>query len=150
MFLSVLMVLSCMTAIFAVAASGEELISGTYPIGNALGLNDDEITIIAGAIEGNETTTVVDRTAYTHDSDFVPGDVNENKEVDHLDYAMVKRHVLGANFELTPEQQIIADVNVSGKVEAVDYAMIKRYVLGTYPDFPKTIPVNEPGPTVTA
>lgn len=59
------------------------------------------------------------------------GDVNGNGKLDAMDYAMVKRYVLGT-YGLSNEQRKRADVNGDGKVDARDYAMIKRLYLGTY------------------
>ena len=71
-------------------------------------------------------------------SDVIPvepetalGDVNGDGEIDAVDYAMVKRAVLGT-FDLTEEQMKFADIDNDGEITAIDYAMIKRHVLGTY------------------
>lgn len=58
------------------------------------------------------------------------GDVNGDGKLDVIDYAMVKRYVLGT-YELTPEQIKRADVNGDGVVDHRDYAIIKRTYLGT-------------------
>ena len=59
------------------------------------------------------------------------GDVNGDGNIDALDYAMVKRHVLGT-YTLTEDQIPAADINGDGNVDALDYAMVKRHVLGTF------------------
>lgn len=142
--LSVLMILSCCSALFAVFA--EEPQSGTYPILSALGTGDEnDITILAGKIEGQEETTVEQRSAYTHASDFLPGDANGNSKIDTQDYAMIKRHFL-RTYTMTDDQFKRADINMNSKIDASEYAMVKRHYLGTY-KLPESLEIQEPGKT---
>ena len=62
---------------------------------------------------------------------YVPGDVTGDGAVNALDYAMLKRSVLGT-YELAEDRLAAADVNGDGAIDALDYAMVKRHVLGTY------------------
>ena len=64
-------------------------------------------------------------------SDSVLGDVNGDGKVSVLDYALLKRHVLGIG-ELSEEGKATADVNKDGKVNALDYVRVKGHVLGLY------------------
>ena len=141
--LSVLMILSCCSALFAVFAEGPQ--SGTYPILSALGYGEDDITILAGKIEGKESTTVVERSAYTHASDYLPGDANGNKKIDAQDYAMIKRHYL-KTYTLAEDQFQRSDINLNGKIDAAEYAMVKRHYLGNY-KLPESVEIAEPGKT---
>lgn len=77
---------------------------------------------------------------------YLVGDVNGDGKIDAVDYAMVKRIVLGT-YKPSEEQLIRADVNGDGKVTALDYAMLKRMVLGSYTPNPKTriMPVKYSG-----
>ena len=59
------------------------------------------------------------------------GDVDGDDKIGAVDYAMVKRSVLGT-YKLSNSQIKTADVNNDGSIDAIDYAMIKRHVLGTY------------------
>ncbi len=59
------------------------------------------------------------------------GDANNDGVLSAIDYALVKRSVLGT-YTLTPEMLAAADINGDGKLTAYDYALIKRSVLGTY------------------
>ncbi len=58
------------------------------------------------------------------------GDLNGDGKVSSLDYALVKRAVLG-KYELSDGQFAAADVNDDGRVNALDYMIVKRVVLGT-------------------
>ncbi|MBO5736069.1 MAG: hypothetical protein J6S15_08225 [Clostridia bacterium] len=64
-------------------------------------------------------------------SDSVLGDVNGDGNVNVLDYALLKRYVMGIG-ELPEDGQAVADVNKDGKINAIDYARVKGHVLGTF------------------
>ena len=59
----------------------------------------------------------------------IQGDANGDGKVSSLDYAVIKRAVLG-RYELSDGQFAAADVNYDGKVNVLDYAIVKRVVLG--------------------
>ncbi len=59
------------------------------------------------------------------------GDVNNDGSITSVDYAMVKRVVLGT-YVPTADQRLGCDANGDGAVTSVDYAMVKRHVLKTY------------------
>ena len=60
----------------------------------------------------------------------VLGDVNGDGKVAVVDYALLKRYVLGCG-DLSAEEQTAADVNKDGKINALDYILVKGHVLGT-------------------
>ena len=60
----------------------------------------------------------------------VQGDANGDGKVSSVDYAVIKRAVLG-RYELSEAGLIAADVNFDGRVNAMDYMIVKRVVLGT-------------------
>ena len=64
-------------------------------------------------------------------SDSVLGDVNGDGNVNVLDYALLKRYVMGIG-KLPEDGQAVADVNKDGKINAIDYARVKGHVLGTF------------------
>ena len=57
------------------------------------------------------------------------GDANGDGKINTVDYAVIKRAVLG-RYELSDGQFAAADVNYDGKVNVLDYAIVKRVVLG--------------------
>ncbi|MBQ9847993.1 MAG: DUF4855 domain-containing protein [Clostridia bacterium] len=71
------------------------------------------------------------------------GDINKDGNVNAVDYALVKRAVLGTYL---PDSEGLAasDINGDGEVTAIDYALIKRNVLGTYKirELDNSIPVS--------
>ncbi|HEX3028703.1 MAG TPA: pectate lyase [Clostridia bacterium] len=56
------------------------------------------------------------------------GDVNIDGNIDALDFALVKQHMLKSQV-LTGDALKAADVDGSGSVDALDFAMIKQYLL---------------------
>jgi xyloglucan-specific exo-beta-1,4-glucanase len=59
------------------------------------------------------------------------GDVNGDKQVDALDFAMFKSYLLGKISDFTVEDDLAAaDINGDGVIDALDYASIKSYLLG--------------------
>lgn len=62
---------------------------------------------------------------------IVLGDVDGTGVVDAIDYAFVKRHVLGST-TLNELQLLAADVDGTGAVDGIDYAYIKRHTLATF------------------
>ena len=57
------------------------------------------------------------------------GDANGDGKINTVDYAVIKRAVLG-RYELSDGQFAAADVNYDGNVNALDYMIVKRVVLG--------------------
>ena len=67
---------------------------------------------------------------------IIDGDINQNGEVDAVDYALVKRACLGT-FAIEGDRLAAATITGKATVQAVDYALVKRHVLGTYNLFTK-------------
>ena len=63
---------------------------------------------------------------------YLVGDVNGDGKINAVDYAMLKRIVLGTYRIKDDRMKQRADVNGDGKINSTDYAMLKRMVLGTY------------------
>lgn len=66
------------------------------------------------------------------------GDVNDDKAVDAIDFALVKQYLAGQISTFPSKDGLrLADVNIDGSVDAIDLAMIKKYLLGAI-----KLPVN--------
>ncbi|ACL75117.1 dockerin type I domain-containing protein [Ruminiclostridium cellulolyticum] len=59
-------------------------------------------------------------------SSFLPGDVNNDGSVDALDFAIVKKYLLGQSTELDTGK---ADMNSDGDINALDLALLKASLL---------------------
>ncbi len=63
------------------------------------------------------------------------GDLNEDNSIDAIDFALLKKILLGEkpnNVNLSA-----ADVNVDGEVNALDFAILKSYLIGNIDSLPK-------------
>lgn len=60
--------------------------------------------------------------------EVIYGDINGDGEINTLDVAALKRHVLKTNL-LTGDALKAADVNLDGNVDTLDLSILKRYVL---------------------
>ncbi|HOQ00094.1 MAG TPA: glycosyl hydrolase 53 family protein [Acetivibrio clariflavus] len=77
--------------------------------------------------------TPVGTTPKPLDNDFVYGDVNGDKNVNSIDYALLKSYLLGLSSEFPYANGIkAADVNCDGKVDSIDFALLKGYLLGIF------------------
>jgi hypothetical protein len=61
---------------------------------------------------------------------IVAGDVDGNGSIDAIDYAVLKKYLLGAK-ELDSDALNRADINGDKTVNAIDLALIKKHLLGT-------------------
>lgn len=62
---------------------------------------------------------------------FTLGDVNDDGEINSVDYMLVRRACAGT-YELTEEQELRADVSKNSSIDSIDYILIRRVCAGTY------------------
>ncbi len=62
------------------------------------------------------------------------GDVNNDGNIDALDFALLKKYLLDSTVSITKTN---ADVNLDGDINAIDFALMKKYLLGAITEFPK-------------
>ncbi len=74
-------------------------------------------------------------------SGFIYGDGNNDSNVDALDFAWFKKHLMD------PEQPYIEymDLNVDKTVDSVDYAILKKFLLGSITALPYGSDPGQPG-----
>lgn len=68
-------------------------------------------------------------------STFKYGDVDGDGQINSIDFANIKRHLLGLT-TLADEALKAADVNGDGLVDSIDYAIHKQFLLGIISVFP--------------
>jgi endoglucanase len=61
--------------------------------------------------------------------DILYGDLNNDKQVDAIDFALLKKYLLNNEQEGISLKN--ADVNKDGEINAIDFANLKQYLLGT-------------------
>ena len=62
-------------------------------------------------------------------SDILLGDINMDANIDSIDYALMKQHILGLSI-LSGDAFKAADVNHDNAVDAIDLSTLKQYLLG--------------------
>ncbi len=62
------------------------------------------------------------------------GDINEDGQVDAIDFATLKKYILNLT-TLTDKQKIAADVNGDGSINSIDLAKLKSFILGIITHF---------------
>lgn len=70
-------------------------------------------------------------------SDYIYGDVNGDKEVNSLDFAVMRQYLLGKIKEFTYEKGSEAgDVDGNGIFNSIDFGYMRQYMLGIIKKFP--------------
>jgi hypothetical protein len=57
---------------------------------------------------------------------FDLGDVNTDKSVDAIDFALLKKYLLDSSVEI---KHMLADMNSDGSIDSIDYALLKKKLL---------------------
>ncbi len=84
----------------------------------------------AGFATENEVTDL-QTTTDVQETEYMLGDINENGELDAIDYTLLKRAYFGI-YELGDAVETCADTNENGEIDATDYTLLKRAYFGTY------------------
>jgi len=70
-------------------------------------------------------------------SSLLYGDVNGDSSVNAIDYAVIKKYLLGTTTSMpSADWQKAGDLNSDGAINAIDYAQLKRYLLGSITKLP--------------
>ena len=78
------------------------------------------------------------------------GDVDGNGQINSVDYAFMKRVLLGTMTDFPVSNgTLVADVSGDGVFNSTDYAYMKRYILGTISEFPAKTSDATPTPSVS-
>lgn len=82
-------------------------------------------------------------------NNILVGDLNGDKCIDSIDFALLKSYLLGNINDFPVDNDLVAgDLNGDNSISAIDLALMKMYLLGTIDEFPasqssSTICINE-------
>ncbi|AEV67052.1 dockerin type I repeat-containing protein [Acetivibrio clariflavus] len=80
---------------------------------------------------------------------MILGDVNNDGDVNSIDFAYMKMNLLGIKGSLLNDENIfVADLNGDGKFDSIDLAIMKGYLLGKIKEFPIGQSIVTPMPAV--
>ncbi len=89
--------------------------------------------IMVTTVDGNKTSSC---TLEVSTPNFITGDVDGSSSVDALDFALLKKYILGEITSFNYEYGMqAADVNSDGSIDAADLALVKMYLLGKISSF---------------
>lgn len=72
---------------------------------------------------------------YAESATTLYGDLNGDKNVDSIDFALMKSYLLGNITEFSVSSKA-ADLNADGSIDAIDFSYLKRFLLGDIVIFP--------------
>ncbi|HEX3029726.1 MAG TPA: dockerin type I domain-containing protein, partial [Clostridia bacterium] len=65
------------------------------------------------------------------------GDLNGDKSVDAMDFALMKMYLLGSVKDFPVENDLqVGDLNLDKAIDALDFAVMKQYLLHAIPELP--------------
>jgi len=72
-------------------------------------------------------------------SSLLYGDVNGDSSVNAIDYAVMKKYLLGTTTSMpSADWQKVGDLNSDSVINAIDYAYLKKYLLGSINTLPSS------------
>lgn len=61
--------------------------------------------------------------------EFSLGDINEDKDVNSIDFGLLRCHLLGQRYIAGTNALKAADINKDGDIDSIDFALLRRYLL---------------------
>lgn len=93
----------------------------------------DDLRIFNKALDADEVKALFDSKQVT----YIYGDVNGDGEVDAIDFAVMKKYLLGDVSAMQSQYwEITGDLNQDGTIDAIDIANMKKYLLGVIDKLP--------------
>ncbi|QNU68190.1 M6 family metalloprotease domain-containing protein [Ruminiclostridium herbifermentans] len=93
----------------------------------------DDFKIFNKALNADEVKALFD----SKQGIYIYGDVNGDGEVDAIDFAVMKKYLLGDESAMqSKDWQITGDLNKDGTIDAIDIANMKKFLLGIIEELP--------------
>ncbi|RCX09104.1 dockerin type I repeat protein [Anaerobacterium chartisolvens] len=72
--------------------------------------------------------------------EFIYGDVNGDKQVNSVDFSLIRQYLIEKIEEFPDENgRQAADVNGDGSINSIDFALLRQYLLGIITEFPAEV-----------
>jgi len=82
-------------------------------------------------------TPVITPTPTPSQNTVIVGDLNGDKSVDSLDFAVFRKYLVGKLKVLPVENALeVGDLNGDGRIDSLDFALLRMYLLGKIKEFP--------------
>ena len=109
--------------------SGTVSVSQHLRVLEALGVNLGKLYHVTFTFEGYQSEGSGELTEINIDIDTnysLPGDVNEDKNIDSLDFAVFRKYLLG-KISTIPSN---ADINQDGNIDSLDFSLLRMHLIG--------------------
>lgn len=131
------------------------------PIGASTVGASEQSSKVSSKAKTEEDTIYVDESskkislfgAFNMSSNIILGDVNNDGDINSIDFALMRMHLLGIKGgSVTEDFVLAADINMDGIFNSIDLAIMRGYLLGKISGYPiGNIPSpNQPTPTPTS
>lgn len=91
------------------------------------------LAVLFTAMLSVTTVTAASSIAVEPSSGVLYGDYNKDNNVDAIDFALLKKHLL----DQVQEPMAHMDLNVDSKIDVLDFAVLKKFLLGTIDTLPE-------------
>lgn len=104
------------------------------------GITDNKFTYTLPALSAYHL--ILDTTGNTTNPDIKFGDVNKDDAINAVDFALLRKYLLGYSDTINPE----ADTNADGNINAIDFSILRGYILGIIEELPYTTAIENKEP----
>lgn len=128
--------------------SGIVSVSEHFKAWEALGMKLGKFYEITLCVEGYQSSDKADVTKLAIDIEPYPtllGDVNEDKNVNAVDFAILRQYILGKVSSISET----ADVNQDDSIDSIDFGMLRNHLLGIINLGTTSPPPTTPTPLAT-
>lgn len=104
------------------------------------GINNNNFTYTLPALSAYH---IVLDTVDNTEPGIVVGDINKNGDVNAIDFALLRKYLLGFDVEI---DMAAADTNADGDVNSIDFSILRGYILGIIKELPYSVATENKEP----